>query len=88
MKNFDLNDMTNLLISYDAIGDIQDGLEIMCGARIIDGAIDRLMYMNEVIYQHSSFYDENEDTYWEQFYNILTDRTVTPQERAKILLGK
>ena len=83
----DLNDMTNLIIASDAITKLQDALEVICGTRIIDGTIDKLMYLVEVIYNRSVCVDEEKDPDSKEFYRILYNEDLNPEERAKILLG-
>lgn len=83
----DLYDMTNLIIASDAITELQDALEVICGTRVIDGTVDKLMYLVEVIYQHSVCVDEEKDPDSKEFYRILYNEDLDPEERAKKLLG-
>ncbi|SFC34535.1 hypothetical protein [Butyrivibrio sp. YAB3001] len=92
MKNvknttIDLEDMINLIIAADAIVAVQDATEILSGARPLEGVVDKLMYMVEVIRKHSAYSDLRKDPDSKEVFKILEDRRLYPKEMAKILLG-
>ncbi len=83
----DLRDMTYLVRAADAIEVVQDGVEMICGERTGDGAIDELMYIVEVIMHHSVCIDNEKDPDHKKFWKIMDDRDTAPEKRAKKLLG-
>ncbi|WP_029318885.1 hypothetical protein [Butyrivibrio sp. AE3004] len=83
----DLQDMTNLVTAYEGIDEIIDGVEMICGERCGDGALDKISSLVDLIIKYSVYHDEKNDPDHEKIYKILEDDRFEPEERAKRLLG-
>ncbi|WP_026658589.1 hypothetical protein [Butyrivibrio sp. AC2005] len=83
----DLQDMTDLVTAYDGLNEIIDGVEIICGERYGDGALDKVSSLIGIIIRYSSLLDMENDPDHVNIYKILDDTSLEPEERAKRLLG-
>ncbi len=86
-----IQDMVDLLRVHDAVEDLGEIANKLVGSLDYgfgydDGIIGRLDYINGIIRRNSPIYDDFEDNETQRFGQVLNDRKMTYEERARILL--
>lgn len=81
-------DMALLIEAEDALADMDKALEQLTGHGHANGDFIKLDNVYDVIYRNAhSFYSNSPDEGQELLFKILMDRSLTPDQRAEILLN-
>ena len=92
-----LKDMTDLVMAYDGVKEVENAIGILTSSCVGttyekgECAVGKLAYIWDVIMRNSKLYQKKEDDkdfdmMFHTLFSVVNDKTMTAEERARIVL--